>query len=264
MLGMQCYRLVATTLLASVLYASLTSGQNTEHEADDYAESGNYHILYCYANSTTSQAAYLKAFLPQVFSSLEAVLRDLKLGTASRHGYKAFFKTDDNVEAVRDVFQKMIDGPDVLSGMATQEKRLTAPTFICANEGEPDTAILRQTCGRPVRPVMYVGENQGFVTICPLFWSLRRIPPRRACPSISDNQFASDGIALGQNQFAITVHELVHLFNPHDDMRQEVYDIRDVFNLNATRSFENAHNFALYAAGKYTARTLPLPTEAKR
>lgn len=55
---------------------------------------------------------------------------------------------------------------------------------------------------------------------------------------------------LRTTQFAVLVHELVHVYNRFD-AREEVYDLQDVVGLNATRSLENAQNFASYAAGEF-------------
>ena len=55
---------------------------------------------------------------------------------------------------------------------------------------------------------------------------------------------------LRTTQFAVLVHELVHVYNGFDE-RVEVYDLVDVVGLNASRSLGNAQNFASYAAGEW-------------
>ena len=250
----RCWATSYISVTGMALLIILASCQSTQHEADDYAESGHYHLLYCQTNRSSSQAAYLSFFLPYVFSKVQTVLNDLKQGTNSNRGYKAFFKTNDNLEAVRNVFQNMIDGPDVLSapgGNLSQNAQWTPPTFICANDGQNDTIRLYERCKGNPHPVMYVEKNSGFVTICPIFWQLPRIPHKESCPKVARNQFTTNGWLLASNQYAITVHELVHLFNRHDVMKSEVYDLRDAFDLNATRSLENAQTFGYYAACMY-------------
>ena len=52
---------------------------------------------------------------------------------------------------------------------------------------------------------------------------------------------------LRSTQFAVLVHELVHVYNRFDS-REEVYRMNDVVGLGAERSLENAQNYASYAA----------------
>ncbi len=54
---------------------------------------------------------------------------------------------------------------------------------------------------------------------------------------------------LGSTQYAVLVRELVHVYNRFDN-REEVYDLVYVVGLDASRSLENAQNFASYAAGE--------------
>ena len=241
-------------LLIAFIWFMLAFAQLSEHEADDYAESGNYHILYCHANTTNSQAAFLQAFLPYVWSNLQAVFADLELGVDSPHGYNAFFKTNSSLDAVRRVFKDMVDGPEILTsagGSLGEKARWTAPTFVCVNEGEPDTVMQQGYCKDPKRPVMTVSRHTGIIAICPIFWNLPRIARRPACPRVANNEFTENGWTLATTQYAVAVHELVHLYNVQDNMRAEVYDIWGAVNLTATKSFENAQNFAYYAACKY-------------
>ncbi|KAL8948648.1 MAG: hypothetical protein Q9183_007668, partial [Haloplaca sp. 2 TL-2023] len=237
-------------LLVTCLSLHLADGQTEQHEAHDYAESGNYHILYCQANSTNSPAAHLQRLLPQMVSGLRTVLTDLTKGTSSTHGYETFFKTQENIEKVHDVFWSMIDAPYILSSSGGQNPsyRYTAPTFVCAIDGEPDTRRLQQDCKSFRRSIMFVDEGRGFVTVCPYFWSLPHVPQKDRCPVVVNNQFQTSGQAFANNQLAIMIHELVHIYNPHNARVREVYDIREAASLNATASIKNAQSFAYYAA----------------
>ena len=239
-------------LLVTCLSFHFASGQTEQHEANDYAESGNYHILYCQANSTNSPAAHLQHLLPRMVWGLHTVLTDLTKGTSSTHGYETFFKTQENVEKVYDVFWSMIDAPYILSssGGENPSYRYTAPTFICAIDGEPDTRRLQQDCRSPRQSVMFVDEGRGFVTICPHFWSLLHVPQKDRCPVVVNNQFQASGQAFATNQLAIMIHELVHIYSPHNARVREIYDIREAASLNATASLQNAQSFAYYAAGE--------------
>ena len=258
-----CFAPLAFVLSLS-LYSSFSASQTTSHEADDFAISGSYHILYCNANSSANpQAAYLQALLPAVWISIQGLLRDIQRGITSRHGYAAFFKTNSNLDLVRQIYQDIADGPDTLTSAGPGTAiRPTPPTIICANPNQPDTVLLQQYCNDPVgysEVVAGVPMNSGIVFLCPQFFHLPRIPRRAACPRVdlADNRFEAgdDGSELGKNQLAILVHEIAHIYLQERGLggQEEVYGINGTVALNATASYKNAMNYAFYAAGK------PLP-----
>ncbi len=77
------------------------------------------------------RATYLQSFLPLVHNVIRSVLLDLRHGTASRHGFSAFFKTASNAAVVKDVFLHMLNGtpiPDIENLGAVYR-----PTFRCVN-----------------------------------------------------------------------------------------------------------------------------------
>lgn len=253
--------------------AHISTAQNTDNPADDFTTSGAYEIAYCHANSPSShtdptQAAHLHAFLPTVWSHLQDLLHDIVQGTSSHHGYRAFFKTNRHLEAVRRVFQDIADGPDILTGMWNSDTRSfigpthwTVPTLVCANPGEPDTLLGQKTCiaSEPqehgIVRVAGVAKHSGIVYLCPVFFSLPRIARKSACPFVhpAGNRFAGNGADLVRTQYAILVHELVHVYNAgaSEEVVEEVYDIQETVGLNASASFVNAQNFAFYAAGEF-------------
>ncbi|KAL8866240.1 MAG: hypothetical protein Q9174_006417, partial [Haloplaca sp. 1 TL-2023] len=237
-------------LLMTCLSFYVGTGQTEQHEADDYAESDNYHILYCRANSTNSPAAHLQRLLPKMIWGLHTVLADLAKGTSSAHGYETFFKTQENVEKVHDVFWSMITAPDIYSSSGGENPwyMYTPPTFVCAIDGEPVTRRLQQECRSPQPKVMFVDEGRGFVTVCPHFWSLPHVPQKDKCPIVVNNQFQNNGQVFANTQLAIMIHELVHIYSPHNARVREVYDIREAASLNATASLQNAQSYAYYAA----------------
>ena len=239
--------LICICLLA--LYAALALCQKPENELDS-AKSGNYLILYCNANTTGSYAAYLQVLIPYMQSSLEAVLRDLDRGTASP-AFHAFFKTNNNLETVRQVFTDIINGPDVLTvDTMRNDTRWAPPSLVCADADEPFLDHLLDECNSFTRPIAYIFQPARIVSICPLFWTVPRIARKRACPLVANGKLLTEPWNLRTTQYAILVHEMVHVYNRFDDSRQEVYDLEDVVGLDAIRSVENAQNYASYAAGQ--------------
>jgi len=249
-------------LISHLLFAN---PQTTPHEADDFATSGAYHILYCNANSTTiPQAAYLQALLPTTWAYIQDLLQDIILGTASPHGYAAFFKTNSDLEAVRQVYQDIADGPDVFASAGPgHPSRLTQPAIVCANPGEPDTVLQQASCNDPMgfgRTVAGVARHSGIVHLCPIFFRLPRVPRRGACPRVdrATNRFevGDNGLELGRNQFAILVHELAHVYLAERGLggQEEVYGIQGTVEISASASLENAQNYGFYAAGEFPVR----------
>ncbi|KAL6716163.1 hypothetical protein ACLMJK_005729 [Lecanora helva] len=244
-------------IFTSIVQISIS--QNTGNPADDFATSGSYHIVYCNANSTTNnQAAYLQTLLPTAWNYLHELFQDIPQGVTSRHGYAAFFKTHQNLEAVRQVYQDILDGPDVpTSAGPGTPVRLTPPTIVCVNAGEPDTYRFHEYCSRPaIRGSMVAGvpAHTGIVFLCPQFFRLPRIPRPGSCPRMdyAINQFAvaDNGLELGRNQFAILVHEIAHVYLQERGFggELETYGIQEAVALNASASYTNAMNYAFYAA----------------
>ncbi len=220
--------------------------QSPDNEITDHTESGSYLIVYCNANTPNSHAAYLEKLIPYMQSNLQAVLTDLDLGTASP-AYRAFFKTNDSLDAVRHVFTDIINGSAVLSVGPQNVTEWSPPTLVCADADQPFLHHLMDNCNTPDRPVMNVMQPAKIVTVCPIFWTLPRVARRAACPWVADGTLMTEPWNLRSTQFAVLVHELVHVYNRFD-RREEVYRMNDVVGLSAERSLENAQNYASYAA----------------
>lgn len=222
--------------------------QTSDNEIEDEAESGNYLIVYCNANTIGSHASYLQALIPFMQSSLQAVLEDIDRGTASP-AYRAFFKTNASIDAVRQVFTDIINGAIILTVGAQDVARWSPPVIVCADADEPVLNLLREKCNAPNRPVAIVLQPAQILSICPLFWTLPRVARKAACPSLVNGELLTEPWNLRTTQYAVLVHELVHIYNRFND-RTEVYDWLGVVGLNASRSLGNAQNFASYAAGE--------------
>lgn len=99
-------------------------------------------------------ASKLQVLLPMIWGNLQETIADAKKGTASTHGYSAFFKTNDNIKAVQDVYEAMAAGDpvDKTNGVLRGQGRninplkLADPGFICIQEGDPSTAQAYSYC----------------------------------------------------------------------------------------------------------------------
>ena len=212
--------------------------------------SGNYAIQNCEKIGRSTEILQL---VPQLQQALHLVLLDLEHGTASRHGFRAFLKSNANVPVVREVFQAIANGSDV---------KTYKPMIECLSpEGltPEQLAVYRMLCAtRPGFEAVSAGALpiHGLVCLCPYFWTHAAFPEVDDCPTVSgrrgQRRFVDDDGGFGETQFAVLVHELVHLYNPIDGGLEyaEVYSAQECVELDARQSVRNAENWALYAAGE--------------
>ena len=237
--------------ILTICVAFAVSQRPEHHHVTDRAESGNYEIVYCNATSSGPHTAFLQTLIPYTLHNLQAVLRDVDRGTASP-AYRAFFKTNNSIADVRQVFTQIVNGsaiPDV--GVASEnDGSRWPPTLVCADADQPFLQYHKALCRAPERPVMNVLQPAKIISICPIFWTLPHVALKAACPRVNiDGKLLTEPFNLRTTQFAVLVHELVHVYNAFDN-KQEVYDMEDVVGLSAARSLENAQNYASYAAGE--------------
>ncbi|KAI4124766.1 MAG: hypothetical protein LQ347_005605 [Umbilicaria vellea] len=222
-------------------------------QAQDSVYSGNYEILFCGAGKPDSKALRLQSIITHTMTHLQAVLDDVKLGTKSTHGFAAFFKTNNNIATVQKVFQAILDAHNI--GIDN-----TNPVFACADPNEDLTKKTYADCLKWGTVAMGSWPQYGVMFICDFFWNLISFPFHSTCPSVSNNVLVPDNTVLSTNQFAVMVHELVHLYAPAltaiVDETVETYDVQKAVNLDAKASLANANNYALYAAGKVSKNGL--------
>ena len=243
---------IVNVCILTICVALAVSQRPDHHHVTDRAESGNYEIDYCSATSSGPHTAFLQTLIPYTLDSLQAVLRDVDRGTESP-AFRAFFKTNNSIADVRQVFTRIINGSAVPHvGVAPgNDDSSWAPTLVCADADQPFLQYYKVLCDGPERPVMYVLQPTKIISICPLFWTLPHVALKAACPQVNSyGELLTEPYNLRTTQFAVLVHELVHVYNTFED-QQEVYDMEDLVGLSAAESLENAQNYASYAAGEF-------------
>ena len=216
--------------------------------AEDTVSSGNYLIHRCNSGRPGSEASKVQSLLPQVYNGIQKVIADLQLGTASTHGYSAFFKDDSSKAEVSQVFQKMAAGANVILHYVGNNDRvyLRRPTFICAND-VPETDLIYQYCMRLPGPTLMNWIDTELIALCPLFWEVKQQARSSDCPLVVANNLAPNDDRLLKNQEALLVVSLVHFYHKQQSM---VMAVADAVELNNSESMSNAPNYALYYAGK--------------
>ena len=237
-------------LLFTVTYCSPGLPTNDSLESRTLLTSGNYVLLYCEHNN---RSAELLELLPQVWQAVQLVLQDLQYGIASRHGYRAFFKSDVHLPVLETVFKNMAAGRNV---------HQRHPVIDCLNpHGETPTqsSAYSRMCEQRQehRPVRAEAWRSGFVTLCPDFWTFPAFPTSPdACPSVAGSrwrrQFAEDGSRLTDTQFSILIDAFVHLYNPLDRESDEdtASTAQECVALDTEKSIRNEGNWVFYAACK--------------
>ena len=241
---------IVNVWILTICVAFVVSQRTEHHHVTDRTNSGNYEIDYCKATENGPHTGSLLTLIPLMQDSLQAVLRDVDRGTASP-AYRAFFKTNNSIADVRQVFTHIVNGSAVPhAGLAPEDDEWWAPTLVCADANQPFLQYHKVLCSVAEHPVMNVLQPGKIISICPIYWGLPRVAQKAACPLVNgDGKLLTEPFNLRTTQFAVLVHELVHVYNTLDN-KEEVYDMEDVVGLSAARSLENAQNYASYAAGE--------------
>ena len=137
-------------------------------------------------------------------------------GLDSSHGFKAFFKTEENMYKVYSVLLNIETGqPSAHHTSPTVSK--AAPSFVCIT---PEvTSIpgfsgynLYEYCQSDNRVAAYARPSR-YILLCEAFWEFPVAPEpgESRCPSVANNQFvASQSGRIGSYQSYIIIHELVY------------------------------------------------------
>ena len=227
----------------------------------DIVYTGNYKIQLCNSDQADAQATYLQGILLDINANLQAVIKDAQLGTASQRGFGSFFKTNESIGLITQVFSKMAEGAnvmvqaDVTRGMY---KPVSAqPTLVCINN-VTETSQLYYECvhEHPYTPLLTY-PNSELIALCPLFWEQgAKAVARLDCPNLRGNRFRPNNLQLTVNQQAMIVHELAHVYIKGTlEWPNEKYNINDCLDLDAKTSLLNANNYAMYYAGKHAVPT---------
>lgn len=247
-----CATMFITLLLAGMFVARHT--QTSAADANDTVSSGNYLIHLCGSEEPNSNASYLQDLLPHIYVNLQAVIADARLGTASKRGYGAFFKTNDNMQEVIRVYEEMAAGTDVMirsiPGRQLPGLLAARPTFVCINDIPQTGGIYQQCIKDHTYTPLVVWEGSELIALCPLFWDHKKVPvPRTDCPRLKGNTLSPNNIQLLQNQEAMIVYELTYLYRNVTKWPNVVMNIQNAVNLDAAASLANPSNYALYYAG---------------
>ena len=247
----------------NLILASIFSGFHAlpqTPQTDNSTDVGNYKLQRC----SHAHTARFQILLPLFRTSIENAINDANLGTASPHGFAAFFKTNTSQNAVRDVFQKIAQGSDIAiyPKDPNSQPEMRQPTFVCVGRGHSDVRnVYDQVCARDIPAAVIVNSN--VIYVCPSFWDEHIFPTIDACPPLFDNKLPLTYPNMAETQYGIVVHELAHLYGTETQGHgREEYDVQGAVELDAAASLGNPHNYALYACGGWCYFFLSNVTES--
>lgn len=245
-------------LISSVLSVPIAQSDDyllNSDENSDATFSGLYRIVNCGANQPARlnpEALQVKAFLPKAWQQLRYLLADVKLGTASKYGYAALFKTNDSIATISESFQ------DITNGAPIPPINYN-PTLVCLHPDETVPlfrGLYDQGCAGGAR-AMASFPKLAHVGLCPAFFKAGKrgldFPSPVDCPTLAANNTMTDArYSLVMNQYAFFVEEMLHLYlkggSANEEQIEDGFPVQEAVNLNATASLANVHNWALYAA----------------
>lgn len=191
---------------------------------------------------------------------LPAVIDDLQAGINSRHGYKAWFKSNTSKDYIQRVLQN-IHTVQSKFGLQPQPDLPTGPHFSCVG---PNTSALYPwmrlnpfylcvTLFPGMKAFYYPGSS--YILICPSFWSLQPWPSITSCPTVMDNLFVGSRAWLSDYQTYVLIHEMVHFYLGMNSLTldtapREQYELNDCVALGKVNSFRNPANYQHYLASK--------------
>ena len=237
----------------------------------DIAYSGNYLIRNCNAGQPGSYAERLQDLLPLIHNTLQDVIADASLGTASSHGFATFFRSNDNIAYVQRLYRLISQGPSAPlpeADLGVPMPRFTSgqPTIICVQPNNKsddlygDIEWLIAQCASNESHHYFAalvtgGQGDHYIMLCPRFWDspeLGTVALSRDCPKVRLNTLTPWGIELALNLHHILVEEMIHLYGA---VGHEEYAINDVANLPDAEVLNAGSNWAYYYSGEVS----PIP-----
>ena len=217
-----------------------------------------YNILLCGdLGNRTEKANKLLGFLQAMKLELEKLMDDAKLGTRSKHGFAAFFKSDRNINQVIARYQNIVKGHPVIvseaRAAATRGDRTPQPVFICVNEDDSRTAKALEHCKQRPTEIVLIEPGVEWVMVCPQFFDdAQARDAAQPCPKVQpDGKFKEGDRALLAGRYADVVHMLIRLYDRAATYNiQGAQSMQEAVELDARNSLKSAVAYGYYAGGK--------------
>lgn len=190
-------------------------------------------------------------------------LADIKLGHASKHGFRALFKYDGAREYVEDTLSAVV-AMRPQRALEPWPQQPTRPQFSCVTYNvmhlHPFLHLdLWQLCQYTSAAAFYA-SGSSFIFLCPRFFHYPEKPDDlsgRNCPEVENNRFSRNERNLYEYQTYIIIHEMVHFYLQGQSLSgisepPEQYGLDGCVALSPMNSLHNPTNYQAYVASTYT------------
>ena len=200
--------------------------------------SGNYQIYYC-----TTYSVHISQLLQSVWTTIAEALEHLEaMGPEGTPLYNTFFhKADPN--KIKGVLSRIAAGDNIAF-----QGSLQPPLIICDDPSVPAVARSWGHAACQHDPLAHAlwGEGTHAVFLCQNYLRNKRvIPSEKQC--VGWNRL-STGRLLGETQWTVLFHELVHLYLGVPNLVPEVRGIFEVQDLDSEDAVRNPPSYGFFLA----------------
>ena len=210
--------------------------------------------------SPTSKGNWLLGFLFQMRPHLEQVIADAQLGTRSKHGYAAFFKSATNIRKVTAAYQRLLDAQPIIVdedrvSTTLGRTRTPQPLLLCVNDGDAERAALMFQCNAQMSP-MIIWPGTEVMVLCPRFFEKKQYPfGVIVCPDLgSDGRYRTGDGRLMSGLFATMVYLLTIMYERglYEEYQHwgRPHDMQWAVDQNTRQSVMIPESYGFYAGGE--------------
>jgi hypothetical protein len=215
----------------------------TENSTEHYAmmASGNYRIVYCGQHSR--QIAQL---LQSIWLTIQEALESIdSAGPAGTPLYNTFFRGVDPT-TVKAVLERIAIGASIPTSDGAHN-----PTIVCDNPSVPSvlSSDVHAECAT-MRGLMALWvKESNTVFLCPKYLLTTRLEPAsQHCVGYLPSGRYSMGIMLGETQWSVLFHELVHLYLRVSSLEEEARGIFAAVDLPPSQAAVNPSSYVFFLA----------------
>ncbi|KAL8788378.1 MAG: hypothetical protein Q9195_007336 [Heterodermia aff. obscurata] len=199
---------------------------------------GNYRIFYC-----TTHSVHISQLLHSIWTTIGEALEHLEaMGPEGTTLYNTFFH-DAEPNKIKDVLSRIAAGDNIAF-----RGRFQPPLIICEDSSVPAVArsAAHAACQRDPGAQALWGEDTHGIFLCQKYLQNKRvIPNEKQC--VGWNRL-STGMLLGETQWTILFHELVHLYLGVPSLVPEVRNIFEVQELGSEHAVINPASYGFFLA----------------
>ena len=206
----------------------------------------------------------LNRVLNLAMTALPPAIEDVKLGSASTHGFRALFKYDGAKQYVGDMLNH-VSNLEPKRQLLPNPNVPLRPHIACAQTRSlvtypwlpPRVDPWFYCTFAPVSTFFVVGT--AYVFICPRFFDLPERPADltgRNCPTVQDNRYNGDDFTFSYYQTYALIHEFIHFYLQTHSLSGvthpcEQYNLNGCVSLTPLHSLHNPSSYQNYIASKF-------------